>query len=44
MTMGTIGLLDLPVVTPEAQAIFDEDIAEDGYATNVSRPWAYTRA
>ena len=35
--MGTIGFLDLPVVTPEAQAIFDEDIAEDGYVMNVSR-------
>jgi uncharacterized peroxidase-related enzyme len=41
MTMGTIGFLDLPVVTPEAQAIFDEDIAEDGYVMNVSRLWAY---
>ena len=39
--MGTIGFLDLPVVTPEAQAIFDEDIAEDGYVMNVSRLWAY---
>ena len=41
MTMGTIGFLDRPVVTPEAQAIFDEDIAEDGYVMNVSRLWAY---
>jgi uncharacterized peroxidase-related enzyme len=39
--MGTIGFLDLPLVTPEAQAIFDEDIAEDGYVMNVSRLWAY---
>ncbi len=39
--MGTIGFLDLPVVTPEAQALFDEDIAEDGYVMNVSRLWAY---
>jgi alkylhydroperoxidase family enzyme len=39
--MGTIGFLDLPVVTPEAQRIFDEDIAEEGYVTNVSRLWAY---
>jgi hypothetical protein len=39
--MGTIGFLDLPVVTPEAQTIFDEDIAEEGYVTNVSRLWAY---
>jgi hypothetical protein len=39
--MGTIGFLDLPLVTPEAQAIFDEDVAEDGYVMNVSRLWAY---
>jgi uncharacterized peroxidase-related enzyme len=39
--MGTIGFLDLPEVSPEAQAIFDEDIAEDGYVMNVSRLWAY---
>ncbi len=39
--MGTIGFLDLPSVTPEAQALFDEDIAEDGYVMNVSRLWAY---
>ena len=39
--MGTIGFLDLPVVTPEAQAIFDEDVAEEGYVMNVSRLWAY---
>jgi uncharacterized peroxidase-related enzyme len=39
--MGRIGFLDLPLVTPDAQAIFDEDIAEDGYVMNVSRLWAY---
>jgi uncharacterized peroxidase-related enzyme len=39
--MGTIGFLDLPVVTPEAQAIFDEDVADFGYVMNVSRLWAY---
>lgn len=39
--MGTIGFLELPAVTTEAQAIFDEDIAEDGYVMNVSRLWAY---
>jgi alkylhydroperoxidase family enzyme len=39
--METIGFLGLPSVTPEAQAIFDEDIAEDGYVMNVSRLWAY---
>lgn len=39
--MGTIGFLEVPVVTSEAQEIFDEDIAEDGYVMNVSRLWAY---
>ncbi len=39
--MDTIGFLGQPSVTPEAQAIFDEDIAEDGYVMNVSRLWAY---
>jgi uncharacterized peroxidase-related enzyme len=39
--METIGFLGLPSVTREAQAIFDEDIAEDGYVMNVSRLWAY---
>jgi alkylhydroperoxidase family enzyme len=39
--MDTIGFLELPVVTSEAQAIFDEDIAEDGYVMNVSKLWAY---
>jgi uncharacterized peroxidase-related enzyme len=39
--METIGFLGLPSVTPEAQAIFDEDIAEDGYVMNVSKLWAY---
>jgi uncharacterized peroxidase-related enzyme len=39
--METIGFLVLPSVTPEAQAIFDEDMAEDGYVMNVSRLWAY---
>ena len=42
--MGRIGFLDLPLVTPEAQMIFDEDIAEDGYVMNVSRLWAYNPA
>jgi hypothetical protein len=39
--MDTIGFLELPTVTSEAQALFDEDIAEDGYVMNVSRLWAY---
>jgi alkylhydroperoxidase family enzyme len=39
--MDAIGFLDMPFVTPEAQALFDEDIAEDGYVMNVSKLWAY---
>ena len=39
--MKTIGYLEQPVVTTEAQALFDEDVAEDGYVMNVSRLWAY---
>jgi uncharacterized peroxidase-related enzyme len=41
LEVGTIGFLELPVVTAEAQAIFDEDVAEDGYVMNVSKLWAY---
>jgi alkylhydroperoxidase family enzyme len=39
--MGRIGFLDLPLVTSEAQVLFDEDVAEDGYVMNVSKLWAY---
>src|SRR5580658_2336200 len=39
--MGMIGFLEMPSVTSEAQVLFDEDIAEDGYVMNVSRLWAY---
>ena len=39
--MGIIGFLEMPLVTSEAQALFDEDIAEDGYVMNVSKLWAY---
>jgi len=28
-------------VTPEAKAMFEEDIAELGYVMNLSRLWAY---
>jgi alkylhydroperoxidase family enzyme len=42
--MGRIGFLDLPLVTSEAQVLFDEDIAEDGYVMNVSKLWAYNPA
>jgi uncharacterized peroxidase-related enzyme len=39
--MSTIGFLELPSVTPEAQALFDEDVAEDGYVMNVSKLWSH---
>jgi alkylhydroperoxidase family enzyme len=39
--MSTIGFLELPGITPEAQTLFDEDVAEDGYVMNVSKLWAY---
>jgi alkylhydroperoxidase family enzyme len=44
ITMGRIGFLDPPFVTSEAQVLFDEDIAEDGYVMNVSKLWAYNPA
>jgi uncharacterized peroxidase-related enzyme len=39
--MSTIGFLGVPSVTPEAQALFDEDMAEDGYVMNVTRLWSH---
>jgi alkylhydroperoxidase family enzyme len=39
--MTTIGFLELPSPTAEAQALFDEDIAEDGYVMNVTKLWSY---
>ena len=39
--MDTIGFLELPSATPEAQALFDEDVAEDGYVMNVTRLWSH---
>jgi hypothetical protein len=39
--MSMIGFLGMPLVTSEAQALFDEDVAEDGYVMNVSKLWAY---
>jgi len=39
--MSTIGFVELPSVTPEAQALFDEDIAEDGYVWNVTKLWSH---
>jgi hypothetical protein len=39
--METIGFVGVPPSTPEAEALFAEDVAEDGYVMNVSRLWAY---
>jgi alkylhydroperoxidase family enzyme len=39
--MSTIGFLGLPLITSEAQALFDEDVAEDGYVMNVTRLWSH---
>lgn len=39
-----IGFLAVPETTPQAQRIFDEDIADVGYVMNVSRLWAYQPA
>jgi uncharacterized peroxidase-related enzyme len=33
--------LDEAVITPEVQALYDEDLAEEGYVWNVSRLWAH---
>lgn len=42
--MGGAGFLEAATVTPAAQALFDEDVAEDGYVMNASRVWAYNPA
>jgi alkylhydroperoxidase family enzyme len=39
--VDVIGFLKMPLTTSEAQALFDEDMAEDGYVMNVSKLWAY---
>ena len=39
--MGTIGFLALPSITSEAQALFDEDVEEDGYVMNVTKLWSH---
>jgi alkylhydroperoxidase family enzyme len=39
--MTAIGFLELPSTTPEAQALFDEDVAEDGYVMNVTKLWSH---
>lgn len=39
--MSRAGFLGTPEQTAEAQRLFDDDVAEDGYVSNVSRLWAY---
>jgi uncharacterized peroxidase-related enzyme len=36
-----VSFLEEPAVTPEVQALYDEDVAQDGYVWNVSRLWAH---
>jgi uncharacterized peroxidase-related enzyme len=36
-----MSFLPVPPVTPEAQRVFDEDMAEQGFVANASRLWAY---
>jgi uncharacterized peroxidase-related enzyme len=40
----TSGFLGSPPITPEVQALYDEDVAESGYVWNVSRLWGYQPA
>jgi uncharacterized peroxidase-related enzyme len=37
----TRSFLPQPQITPEIQALYDEDLAETGYVWNASRLWAY---
>ncbi len=37
----TAGFLEDAPITEQGQALYDEDVAEDGYVWNVSRLWAY---
>jgi uncharacterized peroxidase-related enzyme len=37
----TAGFLEEPPISPQAQALYDEDIRDSGYVWNVSRLWAY---
>jgi alkylhydroperoxidase family enzyme len=37
----TGNFLGEPPLTPEAQALYDEDVAEDGYVGNAARLWAF---
>jgi uncharacterized peroxidase-related enzyme len=40
----TGSFLEEPRVTPQAQELFDEDLADDGFVWNVSRLWAHQPA
>ena len=37
----TAGFLEEPPTSPEAQALYDDDVNESGYVWNVSHLWAY---
>ncbi len=37
----TAGFLEEPPISPQAQELYDEDVAGSGYVRNVSRLWAY---
>ena len=37
----TAGFLEEPPISPQAQALYDEDVEESGYVWNVSQLWAY---
>jgi uncharacterized peroxidase-related enzyme len=37
----TGSFLEQPPTSPQAQALYDEDVADSGYVWNVSRLWAY---
>ena len=37
----TAGFLEEPPISPQAQALYDDDVKESGYVWNVSRLWAY---
>jgi alkylhydroperoxidase family enzyme len=37
----TAGFLEDPPISPQSQALYDEDVRDTGYVWNVSRLWAY---
>jgi hypothetical protein len=37
----TSSFLDEPPMSPRVQALYDEDLADDGYVSNLSRLWAH---